>query len=235
MNRPRSIVVTGGTGALGTSIVERLAVDGTVVHVTYRLENELPPFYERLEKVRDKVHAHAVDLTDEAAVAAFYVAVVAQSGGVDAVVNVAGGFAMAPIESTTRASFDQQIAINLTTTFLSCREAARHMKAKKFGRIVNIGSRAGVDAPGGKAAYVAAKAAVLAFTRSLADELKNDGITVNAVLPSTIDTAANRKSMPNADASMWVKPEDIATVCAFLASAEANVTTGALVPVYGRE
>lgn len=235
MKLPKTAIVAGGTGALGTSIVQRLAVPDTLVHVTYRHEAELPAFYDQLGDARDRVRVHPVDLTDEESVAAFFAAVVNESDSVDAVINVAGGFGMSPIESTSLSSFNQQIAINLTTTFLSCREAARHMKPKKYGRIVNIGSRAGLDAPGGKVAYVAAKAAVLAMTRALADELKSDGITVNAVLPSTIDTPQNRKSMPNADTSTWVAPADIANVCAFLVSKEANVTTGAPVPVYGAE
>ncbi|MBK8171398.1 MAG: SDR family oxidoreductase [Sandaracinaceae bacterium] len=227
------VVVTGGTGALGESVCQAFLARGAFVHVTYRAEKEVPPFKEHLSEHVSRFRLHEVDLTNEEAVIKLYEDVVAQSGRVDVVVNVAGGFAMGPIETTTRATLDMQFAVNFTTTFLSAREATRHMKPRKFGHIINVGSRAGVDAPGWMTAYVATKAAVLAFTRSLADELKGTGITVNAVLPSTIDTPANRESMPNADFATWVKPQEIARVCTFLASDDARATSGALIPVYG--
>jgi NAD(P)-dependent dehydrogenase (short-subunit alcohol dehydrogenase family) len=184
-----------------------------------------------------------VDLTDEGAVTRFY----AGLPPLWASVHVAGGFAMDPVEDTSLEGFMGQWRVNAVTAFLACREAVRKMKSGHAGwpgmaapagpagggggRIVNVGARAGMDHPGGKLAYVAAKSALHGMTRSLADEVCASGIFVNAVMPGTIDTPANRAAMPGADVSAWSKPEAIAEAVLWLASPGNRTVTGALVPV----
>lgn len=171
-----------------------------------------------------------VQLDNEASAGAFYAAL----PPIWASIHLVGGFAMAPIESTSLADFETQWRINTATCFLACREAVKSMRTGGVGgRIVNVGARPVIAPVGGMAAYVAAKAGVASLTQSLAVELLADNILVNAVLPSTIDTPANRAAMPNADHAAWPKPTEIAEAIAFLASPENRLTTGTLVPVFG--
>ena len=171
-----------------------------------------------------------VDLTDEAAVRAFY----ASRPPLWASVHLAGGFRAAPILETTLADLRAQLEQNLTTAFLCCREAARNMRAGgRGGRIANVSSRAAAVPAGGAIAYTVAKAGVAALTEALADELRGDGILVNAVVPSIIDTPVNRAAMPAADHARWPKPAEIAAALTWLLSPTNAVTSGALVPVYG--
>jgi NAD(P)-dependent dehydrogenase (short-subunit alcohol dehydrogenase family) len=223
----RTIVVTGGTGGLGRAVVERLLREGATPVVTYRSERELAesPFAGR-------VRAERVDVADERAVQDFY-------GGLGPVwgsVHVVGGFAMAPVEKTSAADFRKMIEVNAVTCFLCCREAVKAIRSAggAGGRIVNVAARPAVVPVGGMIAYSASKAAVASITQSLAEEVKRDGILVNAVLPSTMDTPANRAAMPNADFDAWPKVEQVAEAIAFLASPANALTSGALVPVYGR-
>lgn len=224
--RGRTVVVTGGTGALGRAVVERLLRDGAAPVVTYRNERELSesPF-------AGDVRAERADLTDEAAVRRLYEGV----GGVWASVHVAGAFAMAPVVDTSAADFRKMFEVNALTCFLCCREAIRAMRSGGGGgRIVNVAARPAVTPVGGMVAYSASKAAVASVTQSLAEEVKKEGILVNAVLPSTMDTPANRAAMPDADFAAWPKVEEVAEAIAFLASPGNALTSGALVPVYGR-
>jgi NAD(P)-dependent dehydrogenase (short-subunit alcohol dehydrogenase family) len=226
--RGRTIVVTGGTGGLGRAVVERLLRDGATPVVTYRSERELAesPFAGRVRTQR-------VDVADEQAVQAFY----ASLGAVWASVHVVGGFAMAPVEKTSAADFRRMLEVNAVTCFLCCREAVKAMRAAgggAGGRLVNVAARPAVAPAGGMVAYSASKAAVASITQSLAEEVKRDAILVNAVLPSVMDTPANRAAMPGADYSAWPKVEQVAEAIAFLASPANALTSGALVPVYGR-
>ncbi len=203
----KHVVVTGGKGALGTAVVELFRTRGADVHLL-----DVPQ----------------IDATDEAQVVAFYDAL----PELWASVHLIGGFAATPVRRTTLADFEKQWRLNTVTCFLACREAARKMKAG--GRIVNVAARPVLQPAGGMVAYVAAKAGVAAITESLGAELVGDGILVNAVVPSIIDTPANRLAMPAADHASWPKPAQIAETIAFLASPENTLTTGTLVPVYGR-
>ena len=172
-----------------------------------------------------------VRLDDEASTVAFYSAL----PPIWASIHLVGGFAMSPLTETSLADFEGQWRLNTATCFLACREAVKSMRKRGVGgRIVNVAARPVIAPVGGMVAYVAGKAGVASLTQTLAAELLAEGILVNAVLPSTIDTPANRASMPKADHAAWPKPAEIAETIAFLAAPENALTTGTLVPVFGR-
>lgn len=229
--RDRHVIVTGGTGALGSAVVDALVEAGATCHV---------PYIEAAEAERFALRSHAAvklaslsDLADEGAVTRLY-------DGVPklwASIHLAGGFAMAPVAQTTKAGLMQQVDMNFVTAFLCCRAAVNAItKAGAGGRIVNVAARPALEwrLGAGMAAYTASKAAVAALTVALAEEAAKDGILVNAVAPSIMDTRANRDAMPKADHAAWPKPEEVAATIVFLASPENKVTRGAIVPVYGK-
>jgi NAD(P)-dependent dehydrogenase (short-subunit alcohol dehydrogenase family) len=227
----RHVIVTGGAGALGTAVVARLIAAGATVHV---------PTIDDGPGSLGLPGAHyitRVDLTDERSVASVY----AEVPELWASVHLAGGFTWAKLEDTSAAAARAQFEMNALTCLLCCREAVHRMRSRAAadkteagGRIVNVGSRGALAPVVGLAAYAMAKAAVHALTLGLAEELRGEQILVNAVLPSIIDTPANRASMPDADHDRWPKPNDIAEAILFLASPSNALTSGALVPVYGR-
>jgi NAD(P)-dependent dehydrogenase (short-subunit alcohol dehydrogenase family) len=178
------------------------------------------------------VRTQRVDAGDERAVQELY----RGAGRVWASVHLVGAFTMAPVADTSAADFRRMFEVNAVTCFLCCREAVRAMRAGGGGggRIVNVAARPAVVPTGGMIAYSASKAAVASVTQSLAEEVKAEGILVNAVLPSVMDTPANRAAMPGADFSAWPKVEEVADAIAFLASPANALTTGALLPVYGK-
>jgi len=223
----REAVVTGGTGALGGAVVGRLIAAGATVHVPVYAAEELDAFP---YSDHDAVVLHeGLDLSVEADVARLFRA----TTSLYASIQLAGGFAMDSITSTSVDTWDHLIRMNATTCFLSCREAVRAM-AGRAGRIVNVAARPVLVPTAQMTAYSASKAAVAALTLSLAEELAESSIWVNAIVPSIIDTPANRAAMPDADHEVWPTPEQIAETVAFLASPQNSVTRGALVPVYGR-
>jgi NAD(P)-dependent dehydrogenase (short-subunit alcohol dehydrogenase family) len=227
----RDVVVTGGTGALGTAVVAALVDAGAHCHVPYVLPREVERFpYRDDRRVR---LAGPLDLTDEAAVERFYAAV----PRLWASINIAGGFAMSGVAETGKAAFLEMVEMNLLTCHLASAASLRAMRrAGGGGRIVTIAARPGLEprSGAGMAAYAASKAAVAAYTQALAQEVADDGILVNAVAPSILDTAANRAAMPDADFARWPKVEEVAATILFLAAPENRVTRGAIVPVYGR-
>jgi NAD(P)-dependent dehydrogenase (short-subunit alcohol dehydrogenase family) len=220
------VVVTGGTGALGSAVVGRLIAAGAIVHVPVFAADELDGFAHRADAAV-KVH-EGLDLSVEADAARLF----AQTTSLYASIHVAGGFAMGPIGTTGLDVWNHLMAMNATTCFLCCREAVRAMEGRQ-GRIVNVAARPVLVPSPQMTAYSASKAAVAALTLSLAEELAASSIWVNAIVPSIIDTKANRGAMPDADHSAWPKPDEIAETVAFLASPQNSVTRGALVPVYG--
>lgn len=227
----RHIVVTGGTGALGRAVVGRLLDAGASLHLPVFPAGSLDGFPHADDArlaARD-----GVDLTDEAAVQSFYADLPPLWGSV----HLAGGFAMAPLVQTDAAAFQEMIDMNLRSCFLCCRAAVAAISASsKGGRIVNVAARPGVEprTGGGMAAYTASKAGVAALTMALGEELADEGILVNAVAPSIIDTPANRDAVPDADHARWPTPEEIAETIAFLVSPDNKVTRSGVVPVYGR-
>jgi NAD(P)-dependent dehydrogenase (short-subunit alcohol dehydrogenase family) len=228
------VVVTGGTGALGSAVVMQLLDHGATCHVPCFDETELARF---TPGKSDRVSlAMDVDLTSEESTAAFYKRF--DSGPkLWASIHVAGGFSMGPIDTVTRDDFRRQWEMNAVTCFLCCREAVRHMRTTGAGgRIVNVASRPGLSPELGAnmVAYTAAKAAVAAMTQSLGTELAPEGIWVNGIAPSIMNTAANRAAMPKADHNKWPKVEEVARTICFLASPQNQSTRGGLVPVYGK-
>ena len=226
------VVVTGGTGALGTAVIGRLLGLGATCHIPNLDAGELARFRHRDV---DRVHlTGGVDLTSERAVDSFYDAL----PGLWASIHLAGGFAMAPIADTGGEAFMNQIEMNALTCFLCCRAATRRIRATAHdggGRIVNVAARPALEprTGAGMIAYTAAKAAVAAITQSLAEELAAENIWVNAVAPSILDTPANRAAMPDADHSAWPGLDDVARTITFLASPDNRVTRGGVIPVYG--
>lgn len=223
----REAVVTGGTGALGSAVVGRLITAGATVHVPVYITEELERFPYRNH---DAVRLHeGLDLGKETDVAQLYAATIS----LFASIHIAGGFAMGPIADTGLEVWDHMMRMNATTCFLCCREAVRTMEGRE-GRIVNVAARPVVVPTAQMSAYSASKAAVAALTLSLAEELSGSGVWVNAIVPSIIDTRANRAAMPDADYEAWPTPAAIAETIGFLASPQNAVTRGALVPVYGK-
>lgn len=229
--RNRQVVVTGGTGALGTAVVGALIEAGATCHVPYLIDQEAARF-----PFRDHAQVKLVadmDLAEESAVARLFEGVPA----LWASIHLVGGFAMAPIGKTSKADLMKQVDMNFVTAFLCCRAAVNAMtRTGAGGRIVNVATRPALEwrAGAGMIAYVASKAAVATLTVALAEEVVQADILVNAVAPSTMDTAANRQAMPKADFNAWTKVEDVAATILFLASPENRVTRGGVVPVYGK-
>ncbi len=223
----RVVVITGGTGALGSAVAQLIAGQGGTCIVPSHRPDDAP----KVTGPGSIKIVSGVDLTDEAAVEKFY-----DGLPLWASIHAAGGFAMAPIAQTGKNDLLKMIETNAITAFLCCRAAVQRIRAGAAGgRIVNVAAKVAVQPAGGMAAYSMSKAAVASLTQSLAEEVAAEGIWVNAVLPSIMDTPANRASFPPAtDFSKWPTVQDVAQTIAFLASAENKVTRGALVPVYGR-
>jgi NAD(P)-dependent dehydrogenase (short-subunit alcohol dehydrogenase family) len=227
----RSILITGGTGALGSAVVEAFLDDGWRVVVTWLNPKEV----ERLPE-RDGLALVGADLFDEQAVER----AVAEAGGDEgaplrAVANLVGGYAGGSrVHETPLDQFERQFALNLRPTYLVTRAALPHLIGGGGGSIVCVSSRAAVQPFAGAAGYIASKAAVIAFSKVIAAEYRDEGVRCNAILPSVIDTPANRSSQPNADHARWVPPSEIARVVLFLCSEQSAPVSGAEVPVYGR-
>jgi NAD(P)-dependent dehydrogenase (short-subunit alcohol dehydrogenase family) len=229
----RRVVVTGGTGALGTAVVAALVDAGAYCHIPNMHRSELERF--PLADHPQVVIATGVDLAQEASVRAFYAGLPELFGSI----HLAGGFAMSRLEDTTVDDLMRMLTVNLVTCFLCSREAVKRMRASRDpsgGRIVNVAARPALEPRlgAGMVPYTVAKAGVAALTEGLAAEVVGDGILVNAVVPSVLDTPANRQAMPKADFSRWPSCQEVARTVVFLASVDNQVSRGALVPVYGR-
>ncbi|MNZ73384.1 3-oxoacyl-[acyl-carrier-protein] reductase FabG [compost metagenome] len=223
------IAVTGAFGNLGLAVAQGAAERGAkVVMIGRSTGAELPPVLSHALEIT------GVDLTSFEDAQAAMARIGAEFGRLDALVNVAGGFRWETLADGDLASWDFLYNVNLRTAASASKAALPLLLKSPAGRIVNVGASAAQKAGAGMGAYAASKAGVARLTESLAEELKDRGITVNAVLPSIIDTPQNRADMPNADHSRWVTPEKLAAVILFLLSADASAVTGALIPVIGR-
>lgn len=229
--RDRHVIVTGGTGALGTAVVAALIEAGAICHVPWLHEAEAERFGYREHKQVKLMGP--IDLADEAAVSRLF-------GDVPALwasIHIAGGFAMALVGKSHKADLMQLVDTNLVSCFLCCAAAVNAIGSTgQGGRIVNVAARHALEwrSGAGMVAYTASKAAVAALTVALSEEVAKQGILVNAVAPSIMDTPANRAAMPKADHNRWPKVEEVAATILFLASPENKVTRGAIVPVYGQ-
>ena len=228
------VLVAGGTGGLGRAVTLAFLEEGAKVIATYRKQEELDTLKIRAGVNTAQLDGVAVDVTEEAAVRQLIEKIVGKYRRLDAMVNTVGGYAGGTKlwELETKV-FDQMLALNLRSGYALSRAAVRAMLKEGHGAIVNVAAKAAVDHAGGAAAYAASKSAAVALLDSLAADLQGSGVRANTVLPSIIDTEANRKAMPKADFAKWPKPEEIARVILFLCSDDARVIHGAAIPVYG--
>jgi NAD(P)-dependent dehydrogenase (short-subunit alcohol dehydrogenase family) len=220
------VIVTGAKGALGRVVADVAAARGALVAGIDHAPSQDPATASRIE-------IGGVDLTDATQAKKAIDAVTAQFGRLDALINIAGGFAFETVAEGDPRTWQRMYALNVMTALNASRAAIPHLSASSGGRIVNVGAMGAIQAGAGMGAYAASKAGVHRLTEALAAEWKGK-ITVNAVLPSIIDTLANRTSMPNADFAKWVTPEELAEVILFLVSDASSAVTGALLPVSGR-
>jgi NAD(P)-dependent dehydrogenase (short-subunit alcohol dehydrogenase family) len=225
--RDRVALITGANGALGAVIAQAFATSGAkVIGVT---RSEAPQTASGAS-----ITYEVADVSDEAAVEALIATVVREHGTLDIVVNTVGGFAAGqPVTDLSLDTWDEMLSLNARTAFLVSKHAGRVMAERHTGRIINVASRSAYSGRKNAAAYAVSKRAVITLTEAQAEEMRGSGVTVNAIVPSIIDTPANRASMPSADTSRWPTPEQVARVVLFLASDDAALISGAAIPVYG--
>ena len=228
------VVVAGGTGGLGRAVSLAFLDERAAVIVTYRAQAEFDALVQEVGASASPLEGQRVDVTDEAETRRLVEAVIARHGRLDALINTVGGYnGGAKVWDQDASVLDRMLALNLRSGYALSRAVVPAMLKQGHGSFVNIAAKAGIEHPAGAAAYAASKAAALALMDSLAAEVVGTGLRVNSVLPSIIDTTANRKAMPTADFAKWPKPEAIARVIVFLCSEDAKVIHGASIPVYG--
>ena len=228
----RVAIITGGTGALGQAVTLRFLTDGARVAVPYAVEAERAALSARATPAqRDRLVAEPVDVTDLAAMTAFTERTVAAHGRVDILVGAVGGFAPGSLLETDAATWRRMLDLNLTSAFAATKAVMPHMVRARYGRVVLVASRAVAPPAGGFIAYTVSKAGVIAFVQALAQEVRGHGVAVNAVLPSTMDTPANRAAMPDSDRRGWVPVEAVADAILLLTREESAHITGTLLAV----
>jgi NAD(P)-dependent dehydrogenase (short-subunit alcohol dehydrogenase family) len=227
-------VVAGGTGGLGKAVSLAFLNEGAKTVVTYREEEEFLSLRDAAGSSEILLKGYRVDVTDESSITEFINTILVEHGKLDCLVNTVGGYVggikLWDMDSTV---LDHMLALNLRSGFFLSRATLPVMLRAGHGSIVNVAAKAAIDHGAGAGAYAASKAAAVALMDSMAGDCKGTGVRVNSILPSIIDTAANRKAMPNADFATWPKPEDIAMVVLFLCSDSAKTIHGATIPVYG--
>lgn len=232
----RVVIVAGGTGGLGRAVSLAFLEEGAKVVVTYRKDEEFRALKDSAGPSASSLEGRDVDVTDEAATGDFINGVLARYGALDVLVNTVGAYSggVKFWDMTTKV-FDLMLALNLRSGYVLARAVMPAMLKARRGSIVNVAAKAALDHGAGAAAYAASKAAAVALMDSLAADARGTGVRVNSILPSIIDTAANRLAMPDADFATWPKPEDIAKVVLFLSNDLAKTIHGAAVPVYGND
>jgi NAD(P)-dependent dehydrogenase (short-subunit alcohol dehydrogenase family) len=230
----KSVLIAGGTGGLGRAVSMVFLMELAKVTVTYRRQGEFDALKKLGGEHQSLLEGQQVDVTEEAAMRQLVQRIVSKHSRLDVLVNAVGAYAGGmPLWETDSKTFDQMLALNLSSSYVLARSVVPVMLKQGSGAIVNVSSQAAVNHAAGAAAYAASKAAAVAMIDCMAADLKGTGVRANSVLPSIIDTEANRKAMPNADFTKWPKPEDIARVILFLCSDHAKLIQGASVPVYG--
>ena len=230
----KAAIVTGGTGGLGKAVLSEFLSEGAYVLSTYRSERDLEECRDLADEYGERVAFGKADVTRASDVAEAVRKAIERFSKVDILVNVVGGFAQSHVTETDEDTWDRMMDMNLKSAFLCSKCVIPHMMRQGRGSIVNIASRPALKGSPGLSAYGASKAGVLNLTQSLADELREHNINVNAIIPGTMDTPGNRHSMPGADFTKWVPPGDVARVIAFLSSDDARAVSGAAIPVYGK-
>ena len=231
----KTVVITGGTGGLGTALVRRLLDLDYQIAVTYLLPDEAEAFETEFDVDEESLMLTRVDCTNAEAVNSYIKDVAERWGAIHGLCSLVGGWAGGrDVEETDDVRFERMLDLNLRSAFYAVRATVPHLKAAGWGRIVLVGSRGAVDHFEAQAAFNIAKAGVAALGQSVATELDGTGVTANVLTPSVIDTPATRKSLPFADYVNWPTPDEIAAVAEFLLSEASGVMNGALVPVYGR-
>lgn len=234
-NPSRLAVVTGGTGGLGAAVTQGLLKECCRVAIPVTSDRHIADFEQKIGTMKSRVITVSADLTVESDVEKFFRSVFDEFGHVDILANIAGGFfGGVPVAETDLEKWDFMMDLNLKATFLCCKAVIPQMIERRYGKIVNVSARAGLSGIAGLGAYCASKSGLRVLTESIAEEVKDSGINVNSILPSIIDTPANRKAMPDEDHARWVPPSDIAKVILFLTSDDAAIINGASIPVYGR-
>jgi NAD(P)-dependent dehydrogenase (short-subunit alcohol dehydrogenase family) len=229
---PRVTIVTGGAGALGQAVTLKLLGDGGVVSVPWVVEKERERLLSRVPAAaRDRLFEEHCDVSHTDALTAHVERVRGKHGRIDALVSLVGGFAGGTLIETDRAEWDRMIALNLTSAYTAAHTVIPVMRAAGGGRVVLTASRAALTPSGGFIAYTVAKAAIVTLVQALSQEVRDFGITVNAVAPSTMDTPGNRAAMPDSDRKGWVPVESVAATIAWLAAEESAHVTGTVVAV----
>ena len=233
---PKSLIdkialVAGGSGALGSVIAERLSAEGCSVYITYRQKKGAPT---PRAGIRSSVRALSADLTDEGQATVLFDHIIAESSRIDIVVNTVGGYVGGKnLKDVSVQDWDLMMNANLKSAFLLTREALRRMDGQLYGRIINISAMAGLNLTPGRAPYALSKAAVALLTEIVSKEIKGSGITINAIAPSIIVTASNLESLPDADTTKWVTPDQIAELVCYFCSPAAAAISGTTVKAYG--
>ncbi len=228
------VLISGGSGALGRSVTKAFLESGAIVAVLYIIKEEVETLLKEIGGRNSRLLLLEADVLKEDQVKNAVEGVVKQFGKIDVLVNLVGGYiGGTAIADTEEKDWDLAMDLNLKSAFLMCKATIPHMIAKRNGRIINTSSRSGLKGEATDGPYSVSKAGVIRLTETIADEVREFGITANAIMPSVIDTPANRRAMPDADFSKWVKPSDIARVVMWLASTETGIISGAAVPVYG--
>lgn len=230
----RAVVVTGATGHLGRTVVGAFLGAGAHVAAPHRGDAGAEELRRAYAADEARLLLERADPVDEEAISRFAVAVVERWGRLDALAALVGGFAPGTVAESPLAAFRTLFDQNVATTVASIRAVLPHMRARGYGRIVCVGARPALRGARNMAAYSIAKTGVVRLVESLAEEVKDEGITVNAVLPSTLDTSENRRTFPKADPRKWVSPQEVAAAMVFLCSPQASGITGAAIPVFGR-
>jgi NAD(P)-dependent dehydrogenase (short-subunit alcohol dehydrogenase family) len=230
----RTVLVTGGTGALGRHVTKAFLEEGATVAVSYIIGEELVELKQLVVDHVSRLKAYEADVTSDRGVTSLVTDVMQDLGSIDILVNIVGGYMGGKtVSKTSLKEWDYMMDLNLRSAFLCCRKVVPHMEGRGHGKIVNVSSRTGLAGEAGHAPYSVSKSGVMRLTESLAEEVKERGINVNCILPSIIDTPANRSAMPKAEFSKWPKPWEVAPVILFLASDDAKLLHGASIPVYG--